>query len=151
MLEFRTATEIKPPDLIVFLHLIINTSEDPNATVPDPAGMVVPRHESPGSRPCPGLEVQVANVVQYTVVAGLASTNVQLVVVNYCWVTGSATRYRAVQLRLCPVCGLEVEHYDIGEMLSVLVLSTKDQKLASLPQTCGVTHSHPRYVAIVVY
>jgi hypothetical protein len=40
--------------------------------------------------------------------------------------TGSAARYWAVELGLRPVCCLEVEYDDIGEMLAVLVLSTED-------------------------
>jgi hypothetical protein len=83
--------------------------------------------------------------------AGLPSTNVQLIVVNYCRMAGPTARYRAMQLRLRPVCSLEIEYNNIGEVLAVLVLSAKDQQLAPLPQTCGMSHSYSWNIPIIVY
>jgi hypothetical protein len=40
--------------------------------------------------------------------------------------TCAAAWYRSVKLGLGPMRGLEVEYDDIGEMLSVLVLSAED-------------------------
>jgi hypothetical protein len=56
-----------------------------------------------------------------------------------------------MQLGLSPVCRLQVKDDHIGEMLAVFVLSTKDQQLAALPQTCCMAHPYTRYVSIVVY
>jgi hypothetical protein len=75
-----------------------------------------------------------------------------------------------MELRLCPVCGFEVENDDISEVLAVLVLSTKDKKFTALPETGGVawivvlvepgvlhdnkgqhTHPYPWDVAVVVH
>jgi transcription initiation factor IIE alpha subunit len=34
---------------------------------------------------------------------------------------------------LCPVCGLQVEYDDVGEMLTVLILTAEDQEFTTLP------------------
>jgi hypothetical protein len=54
-------------------------------------------------------------------------------------VASAAAWYRTVEFGLCPVCGFEVEHDDVGEMLAMLVLTAKDEKFTALPKTCGVS------------
>jgi hypothetical protein len=39
-----------------------------------------------------------------------------------------------MELRLCPVGGLQVEHYNIGEVLAMLVLTAEDQEFVALPE-----------------
>lgn len=51
----------------------------------------------------------------------------------------ATTWYWAMEFWLRPVGGLQVEYNDVGKMLAVFVLSAKDEKLASLPQTCSVS------------
>ena len=135
MFELRAAAEIQPPNLIVLLHVVIYATKDPNTPIPDPAGMVIARHKSPGTRPGPCLEIEVANVVQHTVVTGLPAANVQFILENNSGMTSAAAWYRSVKFGLCPVCCFQIEHYNIGKMLAVLVLPAKNQKLTALPQT----------------
>lgn len=100
--------------------------------------MVVSWYEAPRTRPGPCFEVEIADVVKNAIVARLAAADVKLVVVDDSRVSGTSTRYNAVQLGLRPMRRLEVEYYDVGKVLAVLVLTTKNQKLASLPETCRV-------------
>jgi len=76
MLKLGTTAEVKPPYLIALLHVVVDTSEDPDAAVPDPAGMVITRYESPCTRPGPCLQVEIADVVQNTVMPRLTTTDV---------------------------------------------------------------------------
>jgi len=63
VIELRAAAEIEPPDLVALLHLVVDATKDPDATVPDPAGVIVTRNESPCPGPGPRLEVEIADVV----------------------------------------------------------------------------------------
>jgi hypothetical protein len=138
VIKLWAAAEIEPPNLVAFLHVIIDATKDPNAPVPDPAGVVIPGNKSPCPRPGPCLEIEVADVVQHTIVPSLTTANIQFVVVYDGGMASAAARYGSVQFGLRPVGGLEVEHDDIGEMLAMLILSTEDEKLATLPKTGGV-------------
>jgi hypothetical protein len=76
VIKFWAATEIEPPDLIVLLHIVIDTAKDPDATVPNPAGVIVTRDEFPCSRPSPCLQIKVTDIVQYTVMSSLTAADV---------------------------------------------------------------------------
>lgn len=133
MVELGTAAEIEPPNFVVLFHFIVDTSKNPDTAVPDPAGVIVTRDESPGARPGPCLEIEVANVVQDTIMACLPAADIQFVVVDYCRVASPSAWYWSMKLGLRPMRCLEVEDYDVGEMLAVLVLAAKDKKLVPLP------------------
>ena len=83
--------------------------------------------------------------------SGLPSTNIELLVVYHSGMAGSTTGRRTMQFRLCPVCRLQIEHNDVGEVLSMLILTAEHEELVSLPKACGMAHPYARYVAIVVY
>jgi hypothetical protein len=63
VIKLWAATEIEPPDLVALFHLVVYAAKDPDATVPDPAGVIITRNESPCPRPGPRLEVEIADVV----------------------------------------------------------------------------------------
>ena len=65
--------------------------------------------------------------------SSLAAADVESVIVYDCRVAGSTARNWAVKFGLRPVCCFEIEYYDIGKVLAVFVLSTKDKKLTTLP------------------
>jgi hypothetical protein len=138
VIKFWAAAEIEPPNLVALFHVVVYATKDPNAPVPDPAGVIVTGNKSPCPRPGPRLEIEVADVVQDTIVPSLATANIQFVVIYDGRMASAAARYGPVEFGLRPVGGLEVEHNNIGEMLAVLVLSTEDEKLAALPKTGGV-------------
>lgn len=102
--------------------------------------MVVSWYEAPRTRPGPCFEVEIADVVKNAIVARLAAADVKLVVVDDSRVSGTSTRYNAVQLGLRPMRCLEVEYNDVGEMLAVFVLTAKDKQLTALPETRCVTY-----------
>jgi hypothetical protein len=49
VIKLWAAAEIEPPDLVVLFHVVVDATEDPDATVPDPAGVIVTRDEFPCS------------------------------------------------------------------------------------------------------
>jgi len=55
-----------------------------------------------------------------------------------------------MEFGLRPVGGLQVEYDDVGEVLTVLILTTEDEQFAALPETCGMSHSYARNVSVVV-
>ena len=136
MVELGAAAEVQPPDLVVFLHLVIDATKNPDTSVPDPAGMVVARHESPCSRPGPCLQVEIADVVQNAIMTSLSTTDIKLVVIDDSGVARSSSRNRAVKLRLRPVRCLQIEDYNVGKVLAMLVLATKNEQFAALPEAC---------------
>jgi len=44
-----------------------------------------------------------------------------------------------MEFGLRPVGGLQVEYDDVGEVLTVLILTTEDEQFAALPETCGMS------------
>jgi len=72
-------------------------------------------------------------------VAGHATTDEEFVIMNHGRMSGSSTRGQALHLWLGPVGILEIEDYDIGQVCAVLILTTKDEELVVLPETCGMT------------
>lgn len=40
---------------------------------------------------------------------------------------------------------LEVEYYNVREMLAMFILSTEDQQLVALPETCGMACAQSVY------
>lgn len=70
--------------------------------------------------------------------ARLSSADVQLFVVNDGRVAGSAARRWAVEFGLGPVGRLQVEDDYVGEVLPMLILTTKDKELVALPKACRV-------------
>lgn len=50
------------------------------------------------------------------------------------------------------MCRLKVEYDYVGEVLAMLVLTTKDEQFVPLPKTCGVAcmlSNHVRYPTVV--
>ena len=139
VLKFRAPAKVQPPDLVALLHLVVDTSKDPDASVRDPASVVVTRNESPGARPGQCLEVEVADVVQNAVVSCLTATDVESVIVYDCRMAGSTTWNWTVKFGLRPVRCFKIEDYDIGKMLTVFVLTAEDQELGALPEACRVS------------
>lgn len=149
-LEAGASAEVKPPNLVALLHLVRYTPKYPDPPVPDPACMIITMNKFPRARPCPGLQIQEAYVVQHTVVPRLPPAYVEFLVVDDGGVASSAAGCRAVQFRLRPVRRLQIENDDVGQMLSVFILSAKYEKLVTLPETCRMAHSDSWYVTIVV-
>ena len=69
----------------------------------------------------------------------LAAANVQFVVVYNGGMSCSASRWRAIDLRLDPVRRLEVENNDVGEVGTVFVLPAKHEEFIALPEVCRVS------------
>lgn len=70
--------------------------------------------------------------------ASLSATDVQLLVMNYGGMTGSAARSNTVELGLGPMGRLQVKHDHVVEMLAMLVLTTEDEQLVPPPQASGM-------------
>ena len=76
--------------------------------------MVKPTHKAPGPRPGVSFEIQVTNVVQDIVVVSRdAANDEEFVVVKNSSVPCAALGERPSDLRLGPVCRLEVEHDEV--------------------------------------
>lgn len=95
--------------------------------------MIESTNKLPSPGPSKGLEVEVADIVQYVIVVPSNSTNdEQLVFVQDCGVSCSTLWYRATDARLRPMGGFEIEYDEVGEVGSVLIFSAEDQELVAL-------------------
>lgn len=96
--------------------------------------MVEAANEAPGLGPRPRLQIEVADVVQYIVILTRDSTDYEeFVLMQNGGVSSSPLGNRAGHWRLSPVRCSEVEHDEIGEVCSVLVLAAEDEQLVALP------------------
>src|SRR3954452_23203967 len=77
--------EVEPPNVGCSLHIGSQSTENPESCSPNPSDMIKSRGKAPGSRPGPGLEIQISQVVQYEVLLACQSTcNKQFVLMNHC-------------------------------------------------------------------
>lgn len=68
-----------------------------------------------------------------------SSNDEQFVVMQKCGMSRSAFWDRTRHGWLCPVGGFEIEDDEVGQVRSVLVLASEDQKLVAVVQGRGVT------------
>lgn len=95
--------------------------------------MIKACHKAPCARPGESLQVKVADVVEDTIVlAGDASHDEELVVVEDACMSSSASRDWSILSWLSPMCRLQVENDQIGKVCAMLVFSAKDKKFVSL-------------------
>lgn len=102
--------------------------------------MIESANKAPWSGPGEGLEINVAYVIQHIIVMACYSSNdEQFVVMQKCRMSRSAFWNRTRHGWLSPVGSFEIEDDEVGQVRSVLVLATEDQKFIALVQGCGVT------------
>lgn len=103
--------------------------------------MIVTGREFPRSRPGPGFQIQIADVIQDVVfMSSHASQNIKTLIVDHSRVSGSASRCWSVELWLGPMRSLQVEYDHIGKVGAVLVLSSVYQKFVSSPEVGCVAY-----------
>jgi hypothetical protein len=74
--ETRAPTQIKPPYLVVPLHIVVHAAKYPDLAAPNPTGMVIARNKFPATRPRPRLQIQETYIVQNAVVTSLTAADV---------------------------------------------------------------------------
>lgn len=132
-IESGSAFEVKPVDVSHLFGIFAEASKYPHPITPDKCLMIEATNKSPCSRPGECLEVEIANVVQDIIVVPSDSANYEkFVFVEHGSVSGSSFWNRAGHGRLCPVRSLQVEYNEVGEISSVLILTTEDEELVPL-------------------
>lgn len=131
--ESGGAFEVKPVDISNLFSIFAEASKYPHPVTPDECLVIEATNKAPCPRPGECLEVKIANVVQDIVVVPSDSANYEkFVFVEYGSVSGSSFRNRTSHGRLCPVRSLQVEYNKVGEVSSVLILTTENEELVPL-------------------
>lgn len=130
--------------------------------------MIKATNKAPCPRPRECFKVEIAYIVQDIVVVPSDATNYEkLIFVEHSSMSGSSFWNRASHCRLCPMCSLQVEYNEVGEIGSVFILAAENEEFVPLVERGGMpclslervhaqcgelihTHSNAGNVTIVV-
>jgi hypothetical protein len=101
--------------------------------------MIKATYESPCPRPCERFKIEITYIVQDIVIVSSDPANYEkFVFMEDSSVPGSSLWDRTGHCRLRPVCRFQIEYDKVGQVSSVLILTTENEQFVPLIKSCSM-------------